>query len=302
MNSTYNTVHDESVKTWKFQRLGLVLEFCNSSVLPAPLGILEDIFWIIRYIFRLVDILGRAMLSNDRRSSAIYRSMAWSASQLFCTEELLDSSRVVLLPNDGASPWVKWLPEDWFEWRALASVRYQQRLWGGWFGYFRHWNGRDLLQVCRKKGHPPPLLNSLDKSLSLQIRSNREEYTDDDNKDGHACVCLQCQGRLLRSSADAVVEALEAWGRKHVANDIERQVSLHTFTHAQAHVCTLMKLTCARRVNPFAHEPLPWSFPQSFPCSSCAPACMYISGLPVFPVFPCISTLLHTITDPACRF
>jgi hypothetical protein len=41
INSTYTLVHEASIDTWKFQRLGLVLEFSQGSAWPGPLCIVE---------------------------------------------------------------------------------------------------------------------------------------------------------------------------------------------------------------------------------------------------------------------
>jgi hypothetical protein len=123
MNSTYNRVHEESITTWKFQRLELVLEYSQSSVLPAPLGIFEDLFLLCS--------------SRSARRSAAY-------SGFFAAEGdfLGNMDRKQNLKGGQSS-------QDWFQWLSSMSFRNQWWVLRGWQGYFPPGISSDKPPSCK---------------------------------------------------------------------------------------------------------------------------------------------------------
>jgi hypothetical protein len=114
MNSTYSKVQEESIATWKFQRLGLVLEFSQSSVWPGPLSVFEDVWLLLKSL----------CCAKER----MRRSTASSHGALECSA--LEEATVA---------------SDWFEWLARAGLRNQLWTWKGQLGgYFYFPPGEEI--------------------------------------------------------------------------------------------------------------------------------------------------------------
>ena len=180
-------MHDESVRTWKFQRVGLVLEFRNSSIAPAPLSLLEDL-WL------------RCTMAPARGDAS-----ARGAREL-CPDDSPSLTRVCDGSAGALAPLL-----DWHEWLALAAALNLRRLWRGWPGFFRP--GADCGGLLGAR------CGADDAGRSRRVRGG-----------AGSCLCLQCQGRLLRTSADAVAVALEAWRRRRGERKLAQAVHARTHT------------------------------------------------------------------------
>ena len=224
MNSTYNAVHDESITTWKFQRLGLVLEFAQSSVLPAPLGIFEDV-WLLCSC----KPAGSA-LASSHGTRALWAATCPQAGEgristvsSCCTG--IRGAGVVLPDSDSALRYAQ-KARDWTEWMAAALVVNQQRSWGGWAGYFPpNWmleHKTDFAVTTVDSGRSDNPSTDTD---SVASPTQTQQY----------CNCAFCQqSTSLRQCADAVGEALEAWVRARAEGDKERTAALEAARAAAA--------------------------------------------------------------------
>ena len=225
MNSTYNAVHDESITTWKFQRLGLVLEFAQSSVLPAPLGIFEDLLLLFQ------GWPGCRIASGPVASSHGAR-VIWEAtlgtSLAGCSRSRVKLEAGLRLPV----PLQNYLLDarDWVQWMAAALVVNLQLKWGGWQGYFpKGWNW--------EHGEGP---NRYHRCLSQSISTNEGIMAS--SSVHRTCPCEVCHASSLRRSADVMVGALEAWARARAEKDTERAAAVEAAAAATAAAAKMTRL------------------------------------------------------------
>ena len=220
MNSTYNAVHDESITTWKFQRLGLVLELAQSSVLPAPLGIFED-------LLMLCSCTTAGSSGASSRGAQVIWAATFGADADIASMESCSSCKMgagTRLPATAQ----RYLRDarDWVQWMAAASVVNLQHTWGGWYGYFPQgwvWGQEEGLKLYSR------CLNS-----STQIPT--DEKTGDGGRRPRLwmCPCEVCQASSLRRSADVMVEALESWARARSEGDKDRTAAVEAAAAAAA--------------------------------------------------------------------
>jgi hypothetical protein len=115
---------------------------------------------------------------------------------------------------------------DWVEWRAAVLVANQQRLWGGWPGYFpRNWS-------WNRQAESGVSIECL--SLKPAAVGNRLLVNATNENSQQSCPCAACQASSLRRSADVADEAFEAWVRARAESDIERTAALEAARAAAA--------------------------------------------------------------------
>jgi hypothetical protein len=218
INSTYNAVHDESITTWKFQRLGLVLEFAQSSIFPAPFGIFEDIW-----------LLCSCRHSRGSLASSYGASSLWTAT-FFVSGRSIKAG--CCITGGAESMTVSKIPalryaqraRDWVEWMAAALVINQQHASGGLRGYFpQNWTW-DL--------HTN--MGVIDNCLNMPIPDGASVQMRNPNTPRIPCPCARCQALSLRLSADVVGEAVDAWARAQAEGDAERTAALEAARAAAA--------------------------------------------------------------------
>jgi hypothetical protein len=222
MNSTYNAVHDESVTTWKFQRLGLVLEFAQSSVLPAPLGIFEDLLLLCPSWCRFAG--GSATSSHGAR--VIWEATLAPAAPADSTSSAGCSRCSVKAGMRLPEPVLNYLRDarDWVQWMAAAMVVNLQLKWGGW----TDWRGYFPQGWAWEHGEGP---NRYHRCLNNDSISTNTGITTDVH---HTCPCEVCLASSLRQSANVMVGALEAWARARAEKDTERAAAVEAAAAAAA--------------------------------------------------------------------
>jgi hypothetical protein len=239
MNSTYNTVLDESVTTWKFQRLGLVLEFAKGSVLPAPLSIFEDLW---------------ALCSSARDGSSHGAGALWAATAAAAAEVGDCTAGGYTGPSPAAAPAAAWFgrgARDWFEWLAQACIMNQERTWARWPGFFPPgWDRGSRPPRGADRGGWRCLFDAVGESGSAA--DDREEGSTLQKWRG--CPCERCQARILRGSADAVGEALEAWARTRAEGDRERSAAVEAARVAAATAARVAEQQAERVAVPIKRE------------------------------------------------